>query len=162
MTQATVGKTNNRFKATFKASRPHFMQKVVATQVHKHDAFNPRFHSSLTVFVPKLTPDYLKPCCFLNVANGNSSSLVRFESPEKLAKLLRDLADRIQTPDWNDKWDILCDIAEDIVTPDKNNNMTVPLDDTFIDVEAFKTRVVEDLEYTVKQEKPQIAIKTKN
>ena len=90
-------KTINSFKAKIKACKPHFIQKAMTTQMSKKDAFDGRFKSFFNVFVPKLNPKYLKPHCMLNVSNGNGSTLIRFESPEDLAKTLRDLANRITT-----------------------------------------------------------------
>jgi len=123
----------------------------MATQLSKKDAFNGKMKSFMTVFVPKLKPNYVKPCCFLNVSNGNGSALIRFESPEDLAKTLRDLANRITTLDWTDKWQCLQDISENL--QDTGNLI---LDEDFVDVDEFKDKWIE--EPTLQLKEPIVAL----
>lgn len=118
----------------------------------KEDAFDKRFKSFFNVFVPKLKPNYLRPCCFLNVANGNGSAMIRFESPEALAKFLRDLANRITTIDWIDSWNCIEDISANMITSGQ-----VFLDEDFVDIDLFKEKYIE--EPILQTEEPYVAIK---
>jgi hypothetical protein len=148
----TQAKTINSFKAKIKACKPHFIQKAMTTQIGKEDAFDKRFKSFMTVFVPKLTPKYLKPHCMLNVSNGNGSTLIRFENPDKVAEFLMGMAKRITTLEWKDKWECLVDISENIVSSGQ-----VFLDEDFVDIDLFKEKWIDDP--TLQTEDPVIAIK---
>lgn len=126
----------------------------MATMLTKRDALQSRYKSTITVFVPKLSPKYLKPHCMVNVANGNGSTLIRFESPEKVAEFFRGLADRITTLDWIDKWQCLEDISSKIVS-----SGIMILDEDFVDVDLFEEKINADLDQEEKAKEPMIATK---
>ena len=127
-------------KAKITASKPHFVQKVIATRLTTQDAFKHRFCNDITIFIPKLRPDFTRPCVMMHVKNGNGSTLIRCRTPIELAELLRELADKITSDSWLDIWEELNSIANNIYENKLN------LDDTFIDVGEFEKEINENQE----------------
>jgi len=105
----------------------------MGTRMTKKDAIQGCYKNDFTVFVPKLKPQQVKPVCMLHIKNGAGSCLCRFESPDRLANFLRDLANRISTTEWIDKWQVMEDISEDFISTGR-----ILLDETFMDVDDFK------------------------
>jgi len=131
MTESTT-KQNYAFKAKIRASQPHFMQKAVAHQTTIHDAFKGLFRSSLSVFIPKLTPDHTKPRVMLHVANGAGSCLIRVKDPETLVAALQDVISALQSDKWNETWWRIGDVSENLV--DHNQ---LYMNEELIDINEF-------------------------
>jgi hypothetical protein len=120
------------FKARIKASKPHFVQKVMVHKTKVDDALYAHFRSYITIFVPKLKPSQRKPVCMLHIANGGGQCLIRCESPVVLADILRELASEITSDSWLEKWDELGSISDKVIMGN------VLLDEDFVDVGDFK------------------------
>jgi hypothetical protein len=133
-----------QFKAKIRASKPHFMQKVVFRRVTIKDAFNKRFRSFISVFIPKLTPHYQKPHIMLHIANGGGSCLLRCESPDKLVEILQDLINTINSEKWVDYWWRVEDYANNLL----DNKLT--LNEELVDINEWHKALEDtiDLELT--------------
>lgn len=129
VTQRTEIKT---FKARIKASRPHFVQKVISTKTKVVDALEPHFRTYITIFVPKLKVRQQQPVVMCHISNGAGSCLVRCKEPIELANLFRRLADDITSEKWMEDWMELECIADRLKT-------TEPFfDEQFMDAGDFK------------------------
>ena len=128
------------FKAKFKASKPHFIQKVVSHRTELKDALNTRFCNALTVFIPKLTPQYQKACVMLQLANGSSSTLIRAKNPLVLASWLEDIASTLRSDNWLNLWEQLSSTSENLVYSDAPSI----LDEQFMDKPEFERDFVEN------------------
>jgi len=128
------------FKAKFKATKPHFIQKVISHRTRLVDAFNDRFRNDMTVFVPKLSPRYQKPHVMLNVSNGSSSTLIRAKDPLILASWLEDMANTLRSDHWLDMWEQLTFTSHNLVYGEDPST----LDEQFMDVAEFKRDFIEN------------------
>jgi len=135
------------FKAKFKATKPHFIQKVISHRTRLNDAFNDRFRNDMTIFVPKLSPRYQKPHVMLNVSNGSSSTLIRAKDPLTLASWLEDMASTLRSDNWLNLWEQLSYTAENLVYSDAPSI----LDEQFMNKSEFEREFVEN-EKEVKNE----------
>jgi hypothetical protein len=124
------------FKARFKAIKQRFMSKVVSRRLTLKDAFKGHLRSSLSVFIPKLTPDYVKPCLMFHVSNGASSCLIRVKEPEDLAKILEDLVITLRSDRWLDAWWRISEISESII-----DNSLINLDEEMVDMNAWNSEL---------------------
>lgn len=120
------------FKAKIRASQPHFMQKVVARQITLHDAFERYFRSSISVFIPKLTPDHAKPRVMLHVSNGGGSCLIRMKDSETLINALQEIIATLQSDKWQDAWWRVSDLSENLI----DNNQLI-LEEELVDINAW-------------------------
>lgn len=102
------------FKARIKASKPHYLQKVIAHKVTIKDALKPHFCSTGTIFYPKLKPTQQKPVCMFSMSNGGGGCLVRSDRYE-LADFFDELANTLRSDEWVSKWKELCSISEDCI-----------------------------------------------
>ena len=133
-TQRTEIKT---FKARIKASKPHYVQKVISSKVKVDDALNSHFRSYITIFVPKLTMQQQQPVVMCHISNGAGSCLIRCKDPVDLANIFRRLADDITSVKWLEDWMELENIADRLKTGDPF------LDEQFIDVGNLKKAITE-------------------
>jgi hypothetical protein len=114
-TQRTEIKT---FKARIKASKPHYVSKVISHKVAVDDALNSHFRSYITIFVPKLKLDQQQPVVMCHISNGAGSCLIRCKDPVDLANIFRRLADDITSVKWMEDWMELENIADRMQTAD--------------------------------------------
>lgn len=140
--------TTKTFKAKFKATRTHFIQKVISHRAELKDAHNTRFCSTMTVFMPRLSPRYQKPCIMLQLGNGSSSTLVRAKDPLKLASWLEDMANTLRSDHWLDLWEQLSFTSENLVYGTDPST----LDNEFMDVSEFERDFIENGSKGVKYE----------
>jgi hypothetical protein len=133
---------NKRFKAIIMKTTTHWTHKVIARRVEGRDALVPRFKHFLTIFIPKLTPTFQKPCVFLHTKSGNSSCLMRFEHPIVLADLLEQLSRELRSNKWLDTWDSITETSDALIV----DRLMVNEDN--IDIELFKEQEKSKLENT--------------
>ena len=79
-----------RLKAVITATKPKFLQKCIHFNEKVQDAYNPKVYTNISVFVPKLSPEYIIPTIMMNISNGHSSVLMRLESPLELKQHLQE------------------------------------------------------------------------
>lgn len=125
--------TIQTFKARIKASKPHYVEKVMVHKTKVEDALEPHFCSYITVFVPKIKRRQPQPVTMCHVSNGGGACLFRCENPIELAEVLRHVADAITSDRWLDRWMQLQDIADHVIDNDE-----ILLDEEFVDVGDFK------------------------
>jgi hypothetical protein len=130
--EITKTQTIQTFKARIKASKPHFVPKVMAHKTRVEDALYGHFRSYVTVFVPKLKPSQTKPVCMLHLSNGGGQCMIRCKSPDELAQVLRTIANEISSEEWFEKWQTLEEISESV------GRGEIPFDDDFVDIGDFK------------------------
>ena len=116
----------------------HWQHKVVARQVTIKDGLEPRFRNDITIFIPKLTPKYTKPCVFFHVKNRYSRCFLRCSNPFELANTLEELAQTLRSDTWLDKWDRLQEVSEKLIV----DNLFV--DNDYLDIELFKKDLLKD------------------
>lgn len=127
--------TIQTFKARIKASRPHYVQKVITARTKVKDALEPYFCTYITTFVPKLKHRQQKPVAMCHISNGGGSCLFRCRSPTELATVLRQVADIVVSDEWLDKWEELCSISDRIIDNDE-----IFLDEQFVDTGDYKKK----------------------
>ena len=123
------------FKARIKASKPHYVQKVIGHKTKVDDALEPHFSTYITTFVPKLKAKQQKPVIMCHVSNGAGSCLFRCRSPIDLATVLRQVADIVVCDEWLDKWEELCSVSDKIIDNDE-----VFMDEQFVDTGDYKKK----------------------
>ena len=138
-----------RIKANLTTQTTHFLQKALITRKQIDDSVNGRFHSFLSIFVPKLTPKYPKPCVMLHLSNGSSSCMCRVKNPETMIKILEDCIITMRSDSWMDKWWRLTDFSENII-----NNNQLEFNKELIDVEAWKDELITGTVDFVEVKKP--------
>lgn len=148
--EISISKTveTKTFKAKIRASKPHYIKKVVSHRTAIKDAHNSRFCSSMTVFMPTLTPQYLKAHVMLHLSNGSGSVLVRAKDPLKLASWLEDMANTLRSDHWLDLWEQLKYTSGNLVYGADPST----LDEEFMDVPEFKHDFIENGGKEVKSE----------
>jgi len=134
------------FKARIKASKPHFLQKVVSHRHTIEDALKPHFSTSVTMFYPKLKPTQQKPVTMISISNGAGSVLIRIANPHQLAEIFRMLADIVTSDEWIAKWETLEKIADGLQISDMGDYMDV------FDFEKVKEKKLPTPEFTDQEE----------
>jgi hypothetical protein len=124
------------------------MPKVVSKKVTVKDAFEGRFRSSLSVFIPKLSPKYVKPHTMLHVSNGASSCLVRFKDPADLIKALEEIIGTLRSDKWEDAWWRIEDISKELL-----DNNQLQLDEEIIDIDAWQQSLQDTVDVELVQVK---------
>jgi len=136
-----------QFKAKIRASKPHFMQKVVMRRLTVKDSLNRRFRSFISIFLPKLTPKFTKPCIIFHLSNGNGSCMFRCENPNKLVEVLQELINTINSEKWQDSWWRLEDIANNL----QNNNLI--LEEELVDINEWHKELEDTIEWDLSEVK---------
>ncbi len=136
-----------QFKAKIRASKPHFMQKVVFRRMTVKDAFNRHFQTFLSIFMPKLTPRYQKPHIMFHVSNGGGSCMFRCENPDKLVEILQELINTIKSDKWLDYWWRLEDIASNI----QDNKLT--LEEELVDINEWHKELEDTIDWELTEVK---------
>lgn len=113
------------FKMRAKASKPHFLQKVVSHRQTIEDALKPHFSTSVTMFYPKLKPTQQIPVTMISINNGGGSVLIRTANPYVLAEHLRMLADILTSDEWIAKWETLEQVADGLQFTEMEKYMDV-------------------------------------
>jgi len=127
------------FKAKFKATKPHFIQKVISHRTTLKDAFNDRFRNNMTVFLPKISPQYQKPHVMLSLSNGSSSTLLRSKDPLTLASWLEEMALTLRSDRWLDLWEQLSFTSENLIYSEDPST----LDPQFMDQPEFEKSFID-------------------
>lgn len=115
---------NIRLKAILTTSNTHYIQKVILFREEFKDAFNGRFSSSIDVYVPKIKPQFPKPCVMFHVKNGGGRCFIRCESPTELANKLEKLVYILRSDLWADLWLNLQSTSDDLICDDEILNDT--------------------------------------
>jgi len=151
-------KTNNYIPTTkIKQRRANFMSKVVARQLTVHDGVEPCFRSSLSVFMPKLTPKYAKqPTLMFHASNGRGSCLMRFINRELLIDTLQELINTLQSDKWIDAWERINDISQDLV----QNGEAPFFDEEFMDVNAWNKALAQSVNVATVRQKEEFDTST--
>lgn len=143
------------FRATGKVSKRRFMPKVVSKKVTVTDAFEGHFRSSLSVFIPKLSPNYTKPQTMFHVSNGAGSCLIRVKDPEDLIKALEEIISTLRGDKWQDAWWRIKDISEELITNNKIN-----LDEEIVDINAWHRSLEDTIDVELVQVKKEESVGT--
>ena len=127
-------------KAKLITHKPRFLKKATAFNVTLIDSFDGRYKSTISVFIPKLTPKYVQPAVFFHCKNGNGSVLIRCHSPLFLAEQLEQVITILRSNEFLDKWEHINDISQKLITTGE-----VVQNDKFIDAELFKFHIVNSI-----------------
>jgi len=148
--EISISKTveTKTFKAKIRASKPHYIKKVISHRTALKDAHNTRFSNSMTAFMPTLTPQYPKAHIMLHLSNGSGSVLVRSKDPLILASWLEDMANTLRSDHWLDLWEQLKYTSDNLVYGADPST----LDEEFMDVPEFKHDFIENGSEGVKSE----------
>ena len=111
------------------------------------DAFNKRFRSFVTVFIPKLTPKYTKPHIMLHISNGAGSTMIRLPNPDVLVDMLQEIIVTIQSEKWKEAWFEVNDTAEKL-----SDNQLI-MDEELVDINEWKKSLEDtiDIELVAKE-----------
>jgi len=139
------------FKASGKVRKRSFMPKVVSKKVTVKDGFEGHFRSSLSVFIPKISPRYTKPQLMFHVSNGAGSCLIRFKEPNDVIKALEDIVSMLRSDKWLDAWWRVSDISEELIT---NNKIT--LDEEVVDINAWMNSLQDTVDIELVQVKKEV------
>jgi hypothetical protein len=105
----------NSFRARIKPQKPHFLQKAITYQTTTKDAFKGQMRTKWTVFLPKLTLRYLKPCVMLHISNGNGSCLLRLSNIAEVESLIERLNTIIHSEKFYTMWERLDNTSDKIL-----------------------------------------------
>jgi len=139
------------FKAHGRLNKRHFMPKIVSRRLTVDDAFEGHFRSSISVFIPKLSPNYTKPHIMFHISNGASSCLVRIKNPEELIKILEEIIGILKSEEWIEKWWQISDISENLLMNNK-----IFLDEEFVDINAWYKSLENTIDVDLIQVKKEI------
>lgn len=137
-------KTKTWIKGKFKAVDTHFINKVIGHKKTIVDSSSSCFRSFMTMFIPKLTPKYPKPCIMLHVSNGAGTCLVRLKNPEALIDTLEDMLTTLKSDKWMDAWWRVEDISAKLI----DNNELI-LEEEIVDINEWKKEILEVPDLTV-------------
>lgn len=121
----------NQFKANLTLVKTHWQHKVVGHQLRIKDGLEARFCNDITIWIPKLTPKYPKPCVFFHVKNKNSSAYFRSDR-YTLRRTFEDLSNTLSSDKWIDTWDRMEEVSYELI----NNDLY--LDEQYLDMPLFQ------------------------
>jgi hypothetical protein len=126
----------NTFKARIKASKSHWLEKVISHRETIKDSNLGHYKTYMTVFMPKLTHRNKIPSVMCHLSNGAGSCMFRLDSPNSLRKLFDKMAGIVDSDIWFDLFQELQSISDNLI-----DNGEVLLDKHFVDVGNFKQSV---------------------
>ena len=124
----------NQFKANLTLVKTHWQHKIVGHQLKVKDGLEARYNNTLTMWIPKLTPKYPKPCTFFHVANKRSSAYFRTDR-YALGNIFEDLSSTLRSDKWIDTWDRIQEVSESLI----NNDLY--LDEQYLDMPLFQQEI---------------------
>ena len=134
-----------------------FMSKAFSRLISIEDGVEPCFRSSLSVFMPKLTPKYAKqPTLMFHASNGRGSCLMRFINRELLIDTLQELINTLQSDKWIDAWERINDISQDLV----QNGEAPFFDEEFMDVNAWNKALAQSVNVATVRQKEEFDTST--
>lgn len=139
------------FKGRFRGRRTNFMQKIVSIRETVSDAFESCYKTSISVYVPKLTPKYQKPHVIFHMVNGSSSCFFRVKDPQTLKETLESIITKMGNDRWLDQWWRVDDLSNDLIV---NNKLT--LDEELIDINAWKHSLEDTVDVDLVQIKKEV------
>jgi len=104
-----------KFKAVITATKSTFLQKCISFNENIEDGYNPKLYTKITVFVPKLSPEYIIPTVMVNISNGHSSVLMRAGTPLELKRHLQHIIEMLETELFKERWERITDISDNII-----------------------------------------------
>lgn len=137
------GKTCQSFKARIKASKPHWLGKVISHRETIEDGVNGRFKTYMSVFMPKITHRNKQPSVMCHITNGAGSCLFRVNTPHQLRDIFLKMADIVDSELWFDLFTELNSVSENLI-----DSGELLLDQQFVDVGNFKKSVGMDKKET--------------
>ena len=137
-------KTKTWLKGKFKAVETHFVNKIVCHTKTIVDGLDNRFKSFITIFMPKLTPKYPKPCIMLHLSNGGGTCLVRYKSPEALIETLEDLLTTLRSDKWMDAWWRAEDFSSRLI-----DNGEIVLEEEIVDINEWQKEILKCPDLTI-------------
>ena len=117
-------------KAYITIGQPAFLQKVLQYNLNVVDAYDSRYKTHISVFLPKLKQRYIQPVVMFSINNGRSACLMRVESPLTLADILEKLAGILRSDLWLDAWERLDYCSKSIIVGEQS---TIDLDAAIYD-----------------------------
>ena len=135
MNKELTYKQNSLLKARILRYKTQFIEKVINHSWAIDDAFNPRFRNYIRVFIPKFSNEFLRPCIFIHISNGNSSTLMRIEKPSILIRTLYEILTYIQSNQFLATFEHMEFLASKMIT-----NEPIILDQNFFNKEITKTK----------------------
>jgi hypothetical protein len=129
------------FKGRFKGRRCHFMPKVISRRIAITDAFNNRFKTTMTVFIPKITHKYPTLQVMLHIVNGAGSVLIRAKDHNELADKLEQIVNELRSDIWLDLEFRVDDIAKNIID---TGELPLAIDESIIDINEWKDSLIND------------------
>jgi len=124
----------NQFKANLTLVKTHWQHKVVGHQLKVKDGLEARFCNDISIWIPKLTPKYPKPCTFFHVKNKGASAYFRSDR-YSLVRLFDDLSATLTSDKWIDAWDRIQEVSDGLI----NNDLY--LDEQYLDMPLFQKEV---------------------
>jgi len=130
-------KAKTWMKGKFRLAKGNWVNKVVGYSTKVFDAFNGCFYTSWTIWIPKLSPKYTKPCIQLCIANGGASTLMT-GTPETIKKACQDIIDKLNSEKWIEAYWRVEDFSKRLI-----DNGELVLEREIVDVEAWQKHIIE-------------------
>lgn len=106
------------FNAKIKLNKPHFVQKAIVRRVGIKDAYNSRFRTTTTFFMPKLTPEHPKPVIFMHVSNGNGVVMTRFANIAEIERYVDGIQEIIHSDAFYETYNRLDSLSDRLIQND--------------------------------------------
>lgn len=136
-------KAKTWLKGKFRLVKGDWVNKVCGYRTKVVDAFNNNFETSWTIWYPKLTPKYTKPCVQLNVANGSASVLMT-STPEAIKKACQDIIDTLNSEKWIEAYWRIEDFSHRLI-----DNGEIVLEEEIVDINLWQKEILKCPDLTI-------------
>lgn len=126
-------KTVVTFKSTVRICHTRYVQKAISKRFQYSDGFKGCYKNYLTIFIPKLTPDYPTPRVMMQFGNAGGRGLSRLKDLEALGNVFDEVLRTIRSDEWLDLQFRLTDISERLISGED-----VTIDEALMDIEAWE------------------------
>ena len=120
------------FRTKIKASKPHYVNKVISCKKTLTDALRPNCKTHFSVFIPKMTKENLVPVVMFHIGNGGGGCLLRCDHPTTLADKLEELVGILRSDIWLDIFEEMEHVHGNLMDTEK-----LPLVDTLMDLKGW-------------------------
>lgn len=135
------------FKGKFKGSRCKYISKAISKRFTITDGFYNRFKTTITIYIPKLTPKHQCLRTMLHIVNGGGSCQLRVKDPRDLADRLEEIVTVLRSDPWLDMAFRIDDVSNHI---SQTGEVPVTFDEAIVDVNEYKASLLDNVDVKTK------------
>lgn len=128
------------FKGKFKGSKCRYTAKAISKRFTITDGFHDRFKTTITVYIPKLTPKHQYLRTLLHIVNGAGSCQLRVKDPRDLADQLEEIVNVLRSDTWLDTAFRVESVAEHLID---TGEIPVAWDDDIVDINEYTDAIID-------------------